>query len=100
MLPDCLSHLFQDASPEERRDEPKYMNKSDDFIPPVITRSVTCASLKAADRRPSAELTTESSARDIDRPHAVDEPRAQCDPDDDSVCVAGRPYKRHANGRR
>jgi len=30
-LPDCLSRLFQDASPEERRDnEPKYMNDPDD----------------------------------------------------------------------
>jgi len=39
-LPDSLSRLYQDASPEERRDnEPKYMHEIDDFILPVTTRS-------------------------------------------------------------
>ena len=69
-LPDCLSRLFQDASPEERRDnEPKYMNDPDDFILPIMTRSATRASLEAADKRPCV--------RDNNRPGALDERRVE-----------------------
>jgi len=45
-IPDLLSRLFQDSSPQERREnEAKYMHEVDDFILPVTTRFQNCALL-------------------------------------------------------
>jgi len=45
-IPDSLSRLFQDSSPQERREnEAKYMHEVDDFILPVMTRFENHASL-------------------------------------------------------
>ena len=86
-LPDCFSRLFQDASPEERRDnEPKYLHQPGDFILPVITRSASLASLKATDRGLSAEPTNEpNAAGDNDRSLAPNEPLAHSGPDADGA---------------
>jgi len=45
-IPNLLSQLLQDSSPQERREnESKYMHEVDDFILPVSTRFQNCASL-------------------------------------------------------
>jgi len=46
-IPDSLSRLFQDSSPQERREnESKYMHEVDDFILPVMMRFQNRTSLE------------------------------------------------------
>jgi len=66
-IPDSLSRLFQDSSPQEQREnEAKYMHEVDDFILPVMTRFQNRTALGQTDNA-SDERTVQRQPASVQR---------------------------------